>query len=333
MPRSRLAVNPYEFDPLSPEVPYQDARQTTFGDFIQSHKDAGMREWDDIPKRTPLSRIPRSPHMKNSQSEGNANFINRKPTPTAIRPQVPTRPVARVIHRSESSPNLMAQPFPRRQKEPGTPESPTLLARKEFIRSNPVRNDPILRDAIRNDPVLRDAIRSNADMDRDFAFPSTPHQRDTEYSIHSMHNSSPSPRSAYTRPPNSAYAQSMDSRRSRSPTHTPHQDPMGSYGLSRHLTRSPTKTLDSVSERSERDSESIVFKEYIPPSPKKRSRSPMKKMFGDRGWLGQSPDEKPGQNLHSRKNSRQGEPKKSTIMGKLMNKLEELVGSFIRYPH
>ncbi|KIN01439.1 hypothetical protein OIDMADRAFT_80996, partial [Oidiodendron maius Zn] len=66
-----------------------------------------------------------------------------------------------------------------------------------------------------------------------------------------------------------------------------------------------------------------------PVPPKKRARSPMKKMFGENGWLGQSPNEKPepkfqtkklfaqsNQNLYSRK--------KTTMIGKIKNKLEEI---------
>ena len=59
----------------------------------------------------------------------------------------------------------------------------------------------------------------------------------------------------------------------------------------------------------------------------------MKKMFGEHGWLGQSPDEKLEQNTRSKKSSisrNDGSSpryqKKTTMIGKLKNKLEEFVG-------
>jgi len=57
----------------------------------------------------------------------------------------------------------------------------------------------------------------------------------------------------------------------------------------------------------------------------------MKKMFGEKGWLGLSPDEKIGQNLKHKKShlTRKDEPtngqKKSSMMSKIKNKLEEIV--------
>jgi hypothetical protein len=245
---------------------------------------------------------------------------------------VPPRPTRPIIHKSESSPSLAAQPFQQsldqdRSRSPdhspqyGNPGIPGRFVRQEYIRSNPIRNDPILRNAIRNDSALRDAIRgdlvrngnNDLDMDMDFSFPPSPRQHKYTQSMHSR-----SPRTPSGRPTTLEYTQNMYSSSSKSPPRTLRQDPMAPYVPHRDMTGSPPKILDNVIEKDEVDS--IVFKEYMPPSPKKRSRSPMKKMFGERGWLGVSPDEKPGQNLGSN-----GETKKTTMMEKLKNKLEEFV--------
>jgi hypothetical protein len=61
-------------------------------------------------------------------------------------------------------------------------------------------------------------------------------------------------------------------------------------------------------------------------SPKKRSRSPMKKMFGEHGWLGRSPDEVQVGKLPSKKSSI-GRKEKSSVMDKLRIKIEELVST------
>jgi hypothetical protein len=85
--------------------------------------------------------------------------------------------------------------------------------------------------------------------------------------------------------------------------------------------RSPTKTLDDVEEHDESSIDSP-----LPPSlaePKKRSRSPMKKMFGEHGWLGRTPNEI--QDIKHPKQSPSSGKEKTSIMGKLMTKLGEFV--------
>ena len=64
----------------------------------------------------------------------------------------------------------------------------------------------------------------------------------------------------------------------------------------------------------------------------KRPRSPMKKMFGEHGWLGQSPEE--ARHLHSqkkppmtRKDTSFSQVKKTSLMDKIKNKIDELVRS------
>ena len=56
----------------------------------------------------------------------------------------------------------------------------------------------------------------------------------------------------------------------------------------------------------------------------------MKKMFGENGWLGQSPNEKPELKFQSKKSISQNNEnlhgrKKITMIGKIKNKLEEIV--------
>jgi hypothetical protein len=52
----------------------------------------------------------------------------------------------------------------------------------------------------------------------------------------------------------------------------------------------------------------------------------MKKMFGEHGWLGRSPDELEAVKLKSKKSSL-GRKEKSSVMGKLRTKIGELVSS------
>jgi hypothetical protein len=109
--------------------------------------------------------------------------------------------------------------------------------------------------------------------------------------------------------------------RQESPLRAPPRNIGDSYGpssptTSRHGARSPTKTLRDVVERDEVQPEIVRT-----PSPKKRSRSPMKKMFGENGWLGRSPAEAP----ETTDNVVIDRKEKRTMMGKLRNKLGEIV--------
>jgi hypothetical protein len=88
-----------------------------------------------------------------------------------------------------------------------------------------------------------------------------------------------------------------------------------------------------VSEREEFDiTPSKEISSTPPTPPKNRSRSPMKKMFGQGGWLGESPDEVLEHNLrpkkfNARSNATSPNRKKTTMIGKIKNKLEEIVSS------
>jgi hypothetical protein len=52
----------------------------------------------------------------------------------------------------------------------------------------------------------------------------------------------------------------------------------------------------------------------------------MKKMFGEHGWLGRSPDEVQVGKLQSKKYS-VGRKEKSSVIGKIRTKIEELVST------
>ena len=133
-------------------------------------------------------------------------------------------------------------------------------------------------------------------------------------------------------------------RQPRSPTRPPRQDSLHLH-KSPDGTRPPTKGLTDVTEEVEYDSTGQLpghYSPYIdsplidsPAVPPKRSRSPMKKMFGEKGWLGLSPDEKIGQNLKHNKSflPSRDEPvhgqKKTSMMSKIKNKFEEIVSVLI----
>lgn len=115
-----------------------------------------------------------------------------------------------------------------------------------------------------------------------------------------------------------------------SPTHVQSQSnynrfPPRSSSPTRPSTRSPTRILDRVSEHAEYSSKlnEPDLSGNQTPSPPKKSRSPMKIMFGEHGWLGRSPDELQGEK-HSFNKSSAGRKEKSSVMGKLRSKIEEL---------
>jgi hypothetical protein len=79
--------------------------------------------------------------------------------------------------------------------------------------------------------------------------------------------------------------------------------------------RSPAKHLDDVPEKDE------SFKEQ-PFTPPKRSKSPIKRMFGEGGWLSTSSGPKEESSAQ----------KRSRLMGKIKSKIEELVSDNLRRP-
>ncbi|KAH9224493.1 hypothetical protein DL95DRAFT_452248 [Leptodontidium sp. 2 PMI_412] len=90
----------------------------------------------------------------------------------------------------------------------------------------------------------------------------------------------------------------------------------------RHSGKTPSKTLDDVAERDEYREYDMFRQDPEASLPKKRSRSPMKKMFGENGWLGKSPDEIQDVKLQIKRAAAM-QKDKPTMMGKLRNKLGE----------
>jgi hypothetical protein len=91
--------------------------------------------------------------------------------------------------------------------------------------------------------------------------------------------------------------------------------------------RSSAKALDNVLECDEYDERyADPFTSHAQSSPQKRSRSPMKKMFGEHGWLGRSPDEVQIGKLPSKK-SFLAQKEKGSVMEKLRTKIEEFVST------
>ena len=91
----------------------------------------------------------------------------------------------------------------------------------------------------------------------------------------------------------------------------------------RHQTNSPSKSLVAGETKD-------FHEQYDSPlvEPKKRSRSPMKKMFGQGGWLSNSPSEAENYRQAAKKaaaEKKQEASAKTSVMGKIRNKLEEFV--------
>ena len=241
----------------------------------------------------PSTFAPRAVHVKNSRSEGNVSCMTQPPIHLTA---TPTKPNGYTLYRSESSPNVSQLPFPLRRN--ATP-SPDIV---EYYTEAGETSSPTPRGR-------QDSQDSNPRRDQSIG---------VKYA-----SQSPSRRCQ-------DYAQELPSR------YPTRQSPQGSlskgHAINRNLTRSPTKTLDDVSERDEYDDSLPNTSSRAPPPnpPKKRSRSPMKKMFGEHGWLGQSPDEKFDPKLRSKKSfvthmDFAHRPKKIGMMGKLKNKFEEIV--------
>lgn len=115
--------------------------------------------------------------------------------------------------------------------------------------------------------------------------------------------------------------------RQESPLRAPPRNVDNSYGPSSPTTnqpraRSPIKTLRDVVERDEIEPPVV---QQPPRSPKKRSRSPMKKMFGENGWLGRSPAEAP--EMVHQNNENAAVKEKKSMMGKIKTKLGEIVSA------
>ena len=240
-----------------------------------------------------VSSPPKFSHTKNARSMGDALYAARSPSPPVA---YISKPPSCGIHRSESSPTVSPLHF-----QPPFERSPS----PEFHFYLPEDDSP-LSTLSRGRQQLENISHGHDQHGVERRSRSPAHQSTTP--------------TARVSPPR--------------PSRMPYPEP-AHYASSRPLPRSPTKTLHDVSEQDEFEVSQLIKSPSPPPvPPKKRSRSPMKKMFGEHGWLGQSPSEKPEPKLQSKKffargNGDMHERKKTTMMGKLKSKLEEIV----RSPH
>lgn len=237
-------------------------------------------------QETPSPPTTRTLHVKNARSESNAFPIAQIQTRLVA---TPAKPTGNPLYRSESSPNVAQLPtFPLRDE---TPNSDILTYYLEAGESS-----------------------SPAGRGRQGSQDTTPAGG---RNIGVKYNS----QSPTRRHPD--YAQQLPSRSATRHAQQGSLSKGSTVNCNMTRDRSPSKTLGDVSERDEYDdsqpnrSSNTSSDVTDHSSPKKRSRSPMKKMFGENGWLGKSPDEKPVLNLRPKK--------KVGMMEKIKNKFEEMV--------
>jgi len=295
--------NPYFVDPGTPYVvkdarhftrvinPYEFEPSTPYEmNYDRQTTISDFMGYDDAAPST------RGPHMKNALSEDNAMYMIRKPGP--LQDPQPKSNSHHGFHRSESPPRLNRYESPQRRNRTPSPnissyhgeDESAALPRRGRSRSRSVvgRNLPYENGHIGCAPSGQFPL--NGSLSQDFRSPS----------------------------------------RMQSPNHG-HRHPPNSSSPTRDKARSPQRVLADVSEREECETKISNADPVIDPNPstpKKRSRSPMKKMFGEHGWLGRSPDELNAAKLKSKKPS-SARKEKTSVMEKLRTKFEELVSSFL----
>ncbi|CAD6449173.1 2889ec46-e7e6-4db9-bf8f-75ef9ce4748e [Sclerotinia trifoliorum] len=294
--------NPYAFEPETPLI-MDELRQTTMTDF--------MHIYDDVrPASSPSLGLG---HVKNSRSVGHTT--NRS-DPLAA-PQYSSH--GQGLQRSGTSPSVTPSRFVAREESPN-PKHQAYHADVDSI-------SPILNNAY---PTQSLPHRGRAAT---FEHSRTPLRKGSQERF-------PQPSRSPARKPSGDHrvqpSQTSDEAgpdgRGRSATYTPIRKEMNSnysnesYSssasttINRHMTRSPAKNLIDVTEQDEPNFESpdmlLMF-------PKKRSRSPMKKMFGEHGWLGSSPNEVIPSVLSSKSATQKiDKPRKPGMMEKIKNKIE-----------
>ncbi|KAF7950396.1 hypothetical protein EAE96_007682 [Botrytis aclada] len=309
--------NPYTFEPETPVV-MDRSRQTTMTDFM--HIDENAR---------PASS-PSLGHIKNSRSVGHA--VNSKELLMA--PQHSSHGHGHCLQRSGTSPSITPLRFAAREGSPAPPDhriyhagvdSISLILQPAFpTRSLPTRG--------RAATLERSRVAVNKGSRDQFPQPSSSpvHQAARNYQRASrspVRMPSAEHRKQSSRPSD----EHVPDGRGRSATYSPVRKEIksnesnvsysstASTTINRQMTRSPTKNLVDVAEKDE-----PVFhgQDLLPISPKKRSRSPMKKMFGEHGWLGSSPNEVRPSVLCSKSTQKLDRPKKPGMMEKIKNKFE-----------
>ncbi|CZR52017.1 uncharacterized protein PAC_01894 [Phialocephala subalpina] len=294
----KTAVNPYQFEPDTPMPARHQTHMTTFTDFIPH------------PHESELEQNPESFYLKKSPSTGNSMSTGQQFTPMR-----PAKSDKRGMPRSESSPAVSHPARFQAQYQTGPdiasrygevvdPVSPTRRGRSpqpEGRRGRSYEEDGTPKTFTQYPPVRPNEWRF-PDSPRRVQFPNQHNQR---------HLGECRPESPL-----------------RSPLRAPsiEQNSFSSSTPIRYRPASPTKGLGNVVERDE--AEADIPK--TPGSPKKRSRSPMKKMFGENGWLGRSPLETQGTARQAQKASAQvqktsnNSKEKKGLVDKLRAKLADI---------
>lgn len=268
----------------------------------------------------PYQFEPDTPHINVQHQTKITDFIKKhgsSPIPL---------PSSRLGHTKKSNSEGNAVPNTQTSEASCTPSETPILHALHRYRSESSPNIPPLRFAERRDPGSSPTSQSYHGVGDDFAFPNhrlpTAAQHNNPY-IQDYGSSVVSRRATQD------YAtERLDRSLSQLPIHQSHGKNASNSVNGRYQANSPTKILDEVFEKDEAEEE---YLESPASSPPKRSRSPMKKMFGENGWLGRTPAELEDVKVRvkkasSRKDESTGSPqKKTSMMGKLKNKIEEFV--------
>lgn len=314
--------NPYEFEPATP-YPNEgnNDRITQFGDFIDS----------PIMASTPAN------HDKNARLEPAAAFTSERPNSLHI----PT-PKLRPIPRCDSSPVVssplmftvrqcapvrhekiqVASPFNVsyyddysniQDEQPISPTYPTTRGRSSPSRST----RPFERNTSPRRNINQGRPSTSHDDYQDIYHQARPSTSQDTYSQDTHWQALASARKLSHDQSTSASRQ--NTYRLRSPVRVPSRQSEDNYRNDRHATKSPTKILEDVNEYDEIERRP---RRISPPAVRKRARSPMKKMFGENGWLGKSPSEAQQAQFRVRKESMSQKP---SMLGRLKSKFEEFV--------
>lgn len=300
-----------------------ESRQTTMTDFI--HIDENVR---------PASS-PSLGHVKNSRSVGHA--ANSKDLLMA--PQHSSHGHGHGLQRSDTSPSITPLRFAAREESPA-PDHRAYHADVDSI-------SPILQNAFATQSLPNRGRAATLELSR---VPVNKGARDkfplpSSSSVHQAARNHQRPSRSPVRMPSGEHRKQssrptdepVPDGRGRSATYSPVRKEVksnesnesysstASTAINRHMTRSPTKNLVDVAEKEEPD---FHDQDLLPVSPKKRSRSPMKKMFGEHGWLGSSQNEVRPSVMCSKSTQKVDRPKKPGMMEKIKNKIEGFVSVY-----
>ncbi|KAJ8063200.1 hypothetical protein OCU04_008437 [Sclerotinia nivalis] len=309
--------NPYAFEPETPSV-VDESRQTTMTDF--------MHIYDDV---RPASS-PSLGHVKNSRSVGHST--NRSDLLAA--PQYSSH--GHGLQRSGTSPSVTPSRFVAREESPN-PKHRAYYADVDSI--SPILNNAYPTQSLthrgRAATLEHSRIPLRKGSQEQFPQPSSsPACQAARDCPQPSRSPARKPSGDHRVQPSHTSDEAVLDGRGRSATYTPIRKEINSnysnesYSssasttINRQMTRSPAKNLIGVTEQDEPKFESP---DLLPTSPKKRSRSPMKKMFGEHGWLGSSPNEVIPSVLSSKSAQKIDKPRKPGMMEKIKNKIEGFV--------